>query len=168
MISRREQIRIQLAIVFITFYAAIILAYKDKLSFTSLSSGNLFSQLLFGIFILGGIFIILIFFLSLIFTALELDFHKEKVIVFEQTISLEKIARIKRHLYNLGVSTIFLTLFAYPVYFLYSIISSGFNQPWSFLIWTFCLLLVVILVNIIFSDRKILIKKDIEKDKNSN
>jgi MFS family permease len=160
MITDEDKMRIQLSIVFITIYTGIILAYKDRLNFFNQNFENSLSQLLFGIFILCGIIIVFFLFLYLLFTALELNFHKEKELAFGQDISLEKISKLKKIFYNMGIDSIFTSLISYPVYFFHSTLSSAYKLPWSFLIWLFCLLLIMILLNILFSKHKLIVKKN--------
>lgn len=143
--------RLQLSVVFITIYVSIILSRDSIFGRSNLNTGY-FATLLYTILIFGGIIITGSFFLYLMFIALELNFHKKKEIVFEQEISAEKITKLKRFFYNLGVSNIFLSIFGFPIYFLFTIISSGFDKVVAFIIWFFCLALVYILYFVVFSD----------------
>ena len=160
MLSESDKIRIHLSTVFIATYVAIILAYKDRLTnLNDLSTESLAIQLLFSIVVLNGVLIVISFFAYLLFTALELDFHKEKEIAFGQDIGSEKLTKLKKYFYNLGVSSIFYSIFSYPFYFLCPIILSAFGVLWSILIFFLFTSLIAVLFNILFSDRKILVSK---------
>ncbi|MFH0818408.1 MAG: hypothetical protein V1898_00205, partial [Patescibacteria group bacterium] len=104
-------------------------------------------------FILFGILIVFLFFLYLVFTALELDFHKKKEVMFDQEVSKEKINQIRKSLYNGGVRWIFVS-FTYPIYYLLSIFKKSYSFWVAILLWAFCLALVYILLYIIFRDKK--------------
>lgn len=147
-----EQNRITLSITFIATYLTIILGFSEKIKIPSLDF-NIANDLAFGIFIVFGILIVLLFFLYLIFTALELDFYKKKEIIFDQEISKEKINKIRKLLYNSGVRWIFIS-FTYPFYYLYTIFIASYNWWQSYLLIIFCLALIYVLLFIIFREKK--------------
>ncbi|MFH1608558.1 MAG: hypothetical protein ABH951_00875 [Patescibacteria group bacterium] len=147
-----EQNRITLSITFIATYLTIILGFSEKIKSPS-SELSVANDIAFGIFILFGILIVFLFFLYLVFTALELDFHKKKEVMFDQEVSKEKINQIRKSLYNGGVRWIFVS-FTYPIYYLLSIFKTSYSFWVAILLWAFCLALVYILLYIIFRDKK--------------
>lgn len=147
-----EQNRITLSIAFIATYLTLIIGFSEKIR-TPVSNLNIANDIAFVIFIVFGIWISFLFFLYLVFTALELDFHKKKEVLLDQEVSKEKIHRIRKSLYNAGVRWIFVS-FSYPVYYLLAIFQASYSWRLSFLLWVFCLALVFVLLHIIFRDRK--------------
>ena len=151
--ANKEQIRITLAITFIATYLTIIIGFSDKIKAPSSLGLNVLNDLAFGIFIIFGILIIILFFFYLVFSALELDFNKEKEVIFEQSISKKRIDEVRKSLFNWGVRWIFIS-FSYPIYYLGALLMKAFTFLIAMLLWIFCLLLIYILLFIIFRDRK--------------
>lgn len=147
-----EQNRITLSIAFIATYLTIIIGFSDKIK-TPTTELNFINDIAFGIFIVFGILISLLFFLYLVFTALELDFYKKKEVMFDQEVSKEKISKIRKSLFNWGVRWIFIS-FSYPIYYLLNIFRSSYNFWIAMLLWAFCLISIYVLLFIIFRDKK--------------
>lgn len=151
-----EQNRITLSIAFIATYLTIILGFSEKIKppTSGLSNLDILNDIVFGVFIFYGVLIVFLFFLYLVFTALELDFHKKKEVMLDQEVSKKKISRIRKLLYNGGVRWIFVS-FTYPLYYLFYLFIKTTNNLWlSFFLFTFCLALIHILLHIIFKDDK--------------
>jgi hypothetical protein len=147
-----EQNRITLAITFIATYLTIIIGFSNAIKAPS-SELSLINDILWGIFIFFGIAICVIFFLYLTFTALYLDFHKEKQVIFDQKVSKEKIEKARRFLFTLGVDTIFGS-FTYPIYYLLPFLQTKFNIILATILWGLCLALSYIMLYILFRDKK--------------
>lgn len=149
--DQNEQNRITLSIAFIATYLTIIIGFLERIKMPT-TELNFINDLAFGIFVGFGILISLLFFLYLVFTALELNFYEKKEVMFDQEVSKEKLNSIRKALFNWGVRSIFVS-FSFPVYYL----MSGFMASYSFriamLLWAFCLMLVYILLHIIFRDK---------------
>ena len=149
--DKSEQNRITLSIAFIATYLTTIIGFSEKIK-TPTTELNFINDVVFGIFILFGVIISLLFFLYLVFTALELDFCKKKEVILDQEVSKEKINNIRKSLFNWGVRWIFIS-FSYPVYYLLIIFRISYGFWISMLLWIFCLALIFLLLHIIFRDK---------------
>ena len=151
--KNKEQNRITLSIAFIATYLTIIIGFSDQIK-PPTNEMNFLNDIAYGIFIVFGIIISSLFFLYLVFTALEFDFYKKKTVMFEQDVSKEKIKNIRKFLYNCGVSMIFFS-FTYPLYYLLSIFNSIFGIWKAILLWALCMILTYVVLYLIFRDKKI-------------
>jgi hypothetical protein len=148
-----EQNRITLAIAFIAIYLTIIVGFVEKIKLPT-SQFDFINGLAFGVFVMFGMLISLMFFLYLVFTALELDFYSKKEVILDQEVSKDKISRIRKNLFNWGVRGIFVS-FSYPLYY-FSLQIFSIYKLWKATLLTFiCFGLVYILIYIIFKDKKL-------------
>lgn len=133
--DKSEQNRITLSIAFIATHLTLILSLYKVFPYDSTS---FFRQFCFVIFVVYGAITALFFFMYLVFTALKLDFNKNKEVMWEQEISQEKVERFRKFFYNMGVRSIF-WMFVYPVYFLYVLAFKYFNPFVAFVIFALLL-----------------------------
>lgn len=149
--NKSEQSRITLAMGFIATYLTLIIGFAEKIK----PSANKFSalnDLFFYIFIFCGIIISLIFFLYLVFTALELSSSIEKEIILEQKISDKKIIKIRKKLFDLGVRLIFIS-FSFPVYYLAPIFMKNFSPLKAIFLFGLCAGSIEILLSMVLKEK---------------
>ncbi|QQG46546.1 MAG: hypothetical protein HYY55_01730 [Candidatus Niyogibacteria bacterium] len=148
-----EQNRITIAVVFLATYLTIIFGLSDKIrvSINDINGMSILNDLVFAIFIVFGVLISSLFFLYLVFTALSLDFNKQKEVIFEQEVSEKKLVKVREKLFNAGVRSVFIS-FTFPVYYLFVLFRKGYGVWTSVLLWGFSLALIYILLFLVFKD----------------
>lgn len=145
-----EQSKLTLAAIFVATYLTIIFGFGDKLKI-SLETTDIINQLIFLVFVSGGIMITAVFFLYLVFTALSLSSKQKKEIILDQEISEEKLFKVKENLYDFGVRCIFLS-FTYPIYYFAVFLIKTHGYILGLVLEGFCLGLIYILIHILFKD----------------
>ncbi|HNV97672.1 MAG TPA: hypothetical protein PKL13_05250 [bacterium] len=149
--DKNEQNRITLSIAFIATYLAIIVGFYEKTKETT-AELNFVNDIVFNVFIVSGIIISFIFFLYLVFTGLELNFKKEKEIIFEFEISKKGVIIAKQKLFNFGIRCIFIS-FTLPVYYMLFVLLKRYSPLIIFILFFIFMLLIHIILSIIFYDK---------------
>ncbi len=142
--------RITVSIAFMATYLTLIFGL---LKLANYDNNSLVSQIIYGMFIFHGAIIVFFLFLYLLFSALELNFHKKKKVFLDEDISNQKLNLLKEKFYNTGIDQIFVS-FSYPMYLVPAFLCKhfGFSETWVPIVFIPVSIIAYIITYFIFKD----------------